>query len=469
MEQRDSSSLTPSFRKPIAAIVLMPTVGNLSPLTRKMFNVVLHVTQLQAAEVIAAGRVFTSEEFFAGHVFESPLKDLLKPIEAEDSDQQQITSAKKCFREMRRTESDWTAPDAGSEVIFSSMSLLSQAEISKRKGVIYASWAFPPKLMRILINPKLYMVPDNEQISKLKTYAAIALYEICVRYRYKGKPTALTAVHDLEWWVDALTASPKKDHKTGKAKLRPWVKFKYDQGNHAIEEINEKTNIRIELIEHKGQGKTLVAAQFRVTHKDMVTELVEAKPAIRLSEELAEMSVSASVDPKIVLGLLKNGQSEVGLKAALMKFKNRKASLQPILSVSAYLSKMLEEINITINHVPEEVNRSRQTVLPAVAASNQTPLPMVMSFKDERRMAIREELLGLEVEGQKVYAYLALAELRKSKMARASTSDRVEAGTWTQDPLLISKMVDIYANEKYGPDWGDEIPQTLQIDSCTTP
>jgi len=424
-------------------------------LTRKLFNEVLHATQLQAAKVIAEGRVFSSEEYFAGHVFEAPLKDLLRPFDGDNSESYQLTSAKKCFREMRRTESDWAAPDTGSEVIFSSMSLLSQAELTKRKGIVYASWAFPPKLMRVLINPKLYMLPDSEQTAKLKAYAAIALYEICVRFKFKDKPTALTAVHELEWWVDSLTASPKKD-KAGKVKLRPWAKFKYDQGNKAIEEINEKTNILIELIEHKGQGKTLVAAQFKVTHKDMLTERIPAKTEIRMSAELAELTLDAGVDPKIVLGLLKNGQSEVGLKAALVKFKNRKPSLQPIVSVSAYLSKMLEEINGMISHVPDVVNQSMQTVLPPATHSNQKPLPMAMSFKDERRAEIREELLTLEVEAQKVYAYLALAELRKSKMARASTSEKVEAGTWTLDPLLISRMVEIYANEKYGPDWGIE-------------
>jgi hypothetical protein len=302
------------------------------------------------------------------------------------------------------------------------------------------------------------MLPDNEQTSKLKTYAAIALYEICVRFKYKDKPTALTAVHELEWWVDALTASPKKD-KAGKVKLRPWTKFKYDQGNKAIKEINEKTNIHIELIEHKGQGKTLVAAQFKVTHKDMITTAIESKPEIRMSAELADLTFAAGVDPKIVLGLLKNGQNEVGLKAAMVKFKKRKSSLKPIVSVSAYLSKILEEINGMIDHASEAENQSKQTVLPAASRANQMPLPMAMSFKDERRTEIREELLSLEVEAQQVYAYLALAELRKSKMARASTSEKVEAGTWRQDPLLISKMVDIYANEKYGPDWGKETPQ----------
>jgi hypothetical protein len=191
----------------------------------------------------------------------------------------------------------------------------------------------------------------------------------------------------------------------------------------------------------------------------MLAKAIEAKIEFRMSAELAELSVSAGVDPKIVFGLLKNGQSEVGLKAALVKFKNRKSSLEPIVSVSAYLSKMLQEINEMINHDPQAGSQAKQTVLPAAAHGNKVPLPMAMSYKDERRTEIREELMIQEVEVQKVYAYLALAELRKSKMARASTSEKVEAGTWTQDPLLISKMVDIYAHEKYGPDWGNENPQ----------
>jgi hypothetical protein len=90
------------------------------------------------------------------------------------------------------------------------------------------------------------------------------------------------------------------------------------------------------------------------------------------------------------------------------------------------------------------------------------PLPMAMSYKDERRKDIREELLEQGTDVQRVFAYLALADLRKSKMARASTSEKVEAGNWTQDPLLISKMVDLYAAETYGPNWAIEPNQAQQ-------
>ena len=297
---------------------------------------------------------------------------------------------------------------------------------------------------------------EHEQIDKLKTYAAIALYEICVRFKFKGKPTALTTVHDLEWWVEALTASPKKDEKTGKAKLRPWVKFKYDQGNRAIEEINEKTNIHIELIEHKGKGKTIVAAQFKVTHKDMSPQLVEGTPSPKMSPELAEMASSLNVDLKIIKNFISGGQSEVGLKAALSKLKTRSPGLAPIESMSGYLSKVLEEINLMIGHTPAPVMQSQQTILPKVVDEPVAILLMALTYKDERRALIREELRSLDSDEQRVYAYLALEDLRKSRMASASLTEKVEAGLWESAPVLFSKMVELFATEKYGSDWGVE-------------
>ncbi len=55
-----------------------------------------------------------------------------------------------------------------------------------------------------------------------------------------------------------------------------------------------------------------------------------------------------------------------------------------------------------------------------------------------------------------MYAYLALEDLRKSRMASASLTEKVEAGSWESAPILFAKMVELYATEKYGSDWGIE-------------
>jgi len=455
-----------TFRKPVGAIVLMPTKGALRPLSRKLFNSILHKTQLQAVEAINSGKTYSGEEYFEGHTFSAPLKDLLRPFSQsvegatqEVRERNMVTEAKMCFTEMRRAESNWLSPDEQAEVLFSSLSLLSQAQIVKVKGELQARWAFPPEIMKLLIKSKLYTPLDNEQIGKLKTYAAIALYEICVRYKFKGKAEAYTSTHDLEFWVDALTASPKIDPKTGRPKLRPWAKFKYDQGNKAIQEINEKSNIFIELIEHKGVGKTVVSAQFKVTHKDVEAQAIPAIAVKKMSPELAAMAVRAGVDTSIVSVFIRDGQSEVGLMAALEKLASRNPDLKPIDNVASYLSKILDDVNGLIDYSSQASNQATQTLLPATSRANAGPLPLAMSFKDERRAEIRAELLSLELDAQKVYAYLALAELRKSKLARASTTEKVEAGKWIQDPFLLARMVDVYATEKFGPDWGKDTSQ----------
>ena len=449
-----------TFKKPIEALVLMPIKGCLSPQSRKMFNVILHITQNMAKQVIASGKTFMADEYFQGHTFSARLKDILNPQQIDHSESMSesngITSAKKCFCEMRRTESDWCSPDEGATVLFSSMSLLSQAEIIKENGVLKAHWAFPPKIMQMLMNPKLYTPLEYQYIEKLKTYGALALYEICVRYKFKGKPTALTAIHDLEWWVDALTASPKYDSKTGKKKLRPWVKFKYDQGNRAIEEINEKTNIQIELIEHKGKGKTIVAAQFKVTHKDMIPTLVVDELSPKMTANLAEEATAFNIDLRIVQNLIREGQSESGIKAAFAKLRGRNPNLAPIENIPAYLSTVLTEINPMIDHSLGQVLKSELTILPKETESQKKELPLALTYKDERRILMRDELRHLAFEDQKVYAYLALADLRKSKMSSASFIEKIEAGVWESAPILFSKMVEIYAIEKYGLFWGVE-------------
>ena len=45
------------FRKPNHLIVMVPTLGKLSPISRKLYNVLLHDTQAQAMAKQAAGEV----------------------------------------------------------------------------------------------------------------------------------------------------------------------------------------------------------------------------------------------------------------------------------------------------------------------------------------------------------------------------------------------------------------------------
>ncbi|HMP09485.1 CoA transferase [Hydrogenophaga sp.] len=120
----DTSDNTLVFRKPNHLIVMVPTLGKLSPISRKLYNVLLHDTQAQAIAKQAAGEVIR-----AGDLFEARLADLLVPFKVDAADLS--TVAKAHFREMKRTEVEWEAPDQGSEVVWASMSLLSEAKVTE--------------------------------------------------------------------------------------------------------------------------------------------------------------------------------------------------------------------------------------------------------------------------------------------------------------------------------------------------
>ncbi len=433
------------FKKPNPALVLVPKIGNLTTVTRKMFNIILHSTQKQLMDLKVAGKLMAPDE--GSPVFTARLDELTRPVQTTDS--QITTYAKKALTQMRDVRIDWNAPDANSEVIWSDVSLLSEASITKVKGILYANWVVPNALLKLIRDPDRFTVLDNAIICDLSSYAAVALYEICARY--KDNPSGVTSQNELEWWVDALTQSPKVDPKTKKVRLRPWTKFKNEHGNAAIAEINEKTDIGIELIEKKGTGKTIVAAQFKVWRKSVQT-IAESK--IKMSPEIADLASNLGFDLSSISLLLNQGLSEVVVLDGLRKFKIRtEISTEPIDSKMAYLRKILSKTSgLVASSIPKTA--SGNPAVPISAAA----IEMARTYKEERRAAIRAELLNLSKEDQKVYATQVLDELKVNGQSNPTIFRKVECGEWSTAHILFNKMIERFAVEQYGADWAIEQP-----------
>ena len=431
---------TLTFRKPNSALVMMPKVGKLTAVSRKIFNVLLHTTQRQVQALNHEGKIVE-----ATHYFSARLDELVDPVEIGHSNL--TSSAKKSLLEMRRTEVDWEAPDANTGVIWSSMSLLSEAKIIKTGGILYAYWALPPGLLSVIADPQRFTPIDIEQLSRLKTYTAVALYEICVRY--KNNPTGLTSENHLEWWVDALTQSaPKVDPKTKKPKLRLWSKFKSEQVNIAIYEINSKSDIGIELIEKK-TGKAVTSAQFKVWRKSAETTPSTSGP--RISAELALMMTTLGLSLSDIASSIKTAQDESLLKIALIKLEARigRNDLAPVDSKMAYLRAVLSETQGFIAAVP----LTMPSLSVPLVARIPPELPKILSYQEHRRLEIKAELLNISKAEQKKYAELALESLQKAGIATTTISRKVESGDWMTG-VLFSKMIEAYAVEHYGANWG---------------
>ena len=418
-------------------MVMVPKLGSLSTVTRKLFNVILHTTQKQIIEITKKEQVVDAK-----HYFSVRLDDLVRPIQASNANI--TTHAKNALQEMRRVEVNWEAPDANTDVIWSSMSLLSEARIIKQGGVLYAYWALPPGLMEVIEDPLRFTLIDIDQLSQLKTYAAVALYEICARY--KTNPTGVTSEHPVDWWVDALTQTPKIDPKTNKLRLRPWVKFKNEQGNTAIREINEKSDISIELIERKGIGKTIVAAQFKVWKKPD-----DSSKTPKISQRLAEKSVQAGIEISFVAALIQRGQSEIILLDALTKLELRLSmrDKEPIESPVAYLKKILGSNNQFII----ETDKAN----PVILAKHQRSLDKTTEIivdptqdrKDERRSQLRNEILELTKDEQRRYAIDVFDDLKKQGLSSPTIIRKIESEEWSSAHILFNKMIEKYAIDRY--------------------
>lgn len=438
------------IKKPVQSLVLIPKKGKLSVVARKLYNVVLHSTIAQIAEFELQGK-----EVPADHLFEGRLIDLVMPIQVGQSDLR--AKAKEYLQQMSEIRLDWEAPDARGNIKWTNLGLLAEAQLEKEnpndpKSDVIVRWAFPPTIFKELRHPEMYAQISIYQIAKLLTYEAVALYEICARYRTNA--AGVTSLQEPLWWIKALSNKvPDLDPKTGEPKWREWRKFKDEKIKKAVAEINEQTDLTIELIE-KREG-----VQFAVKRK--ASEFLPAPN--RLNPEIAEVALKLGIKLTDIAALIRNGQSELGLKAAFTKMaKQDPATISRKL---AYLNKILEEVNPLIGNGQRPDQYLQQTVLPPLAQATQRvePLKVALSYKDERRAEIRKEFVQLEKAGQQVFAYEALAELKSSKLATPAMSLKVESGTWESAPILFSKMVELYAVGTYGSNWGVEQSQTDNI------
>jgi len=428
-----------TLRKPNAALVMVPRLGRLTPVTRKMYNVMLFRTQRQIGEFVKQGRVIEGE-----HLFSAPLSELMESITSGDSDPK--TLAKGYLREMRRTEVDWEAPDASTGVIWRSMGLLSEVDLEIREGVTWVLWALPPTLLAAVSDPERYTPLDLSQMAKLRGYTAIALYEICSRY--KNNPTGVTSKNPPDWWVDALTNAPAAiDLVTGQKRRREWRKLKSESIGKAISEINDKTDLSIQLHEIK-KGKAVKEIQFTVQKKRVE---VAAQPTMTMSAGLADNAARLDISLAEVVKLLQAGNSEEELKIGLSKLEVRlnHQELDKVENKSAYLKALIEEDSGRF--------RSSNSTVIIEGKSMATNEPIIAkTWKETRRAQIKDELIALSKENQRTYANMALEDLKKAGFANPSFARKVQAGDW-QTGALLSKVIDAYAIDKYGQDWGVDV------------
>lgn len=437
-----SSAEGAELRKPHEMVVMVPRSKRVTLTGRRIYNALLQVSQarLSAMESMPA----------ADYMFEAPLPAILRTTGSSGEDR---TAAKRYLREMRGLEVDWESTAPGDGVKWRGFSMLSEVAIEVRNGENWVSWSYPPTIMAALREPKRWARIDLDILASLGSYAAVALYEICARYR--DNPSGVTSRKPVGWWADALSQAPAG------AERREWRKWKNERVKPAIEEINAETDLEVELIEHK-QGRAVIDAQFavrkkKVAPKRQTADVVDANLILR-AESLGIRELKLE-------GLIKEfGERAVRNQVEVLEQRAANARLRGVENAYSYLRSLLRNGTEEVQAVPAQANaaQARLPVEPrhtaeTVAQALPDSAPLVSPAPDdvwlnERRHSIREEIQRLSPAQRQALVDAVVQELASKGLLTAVLSRRVAQGD-VMHGMLGAWMVRYYALQVYGPDW----------------
>ncbi|MDM0027469.1 replication initiation protein [Variovorax saccharolyticus] len=420
------------LRKPHEMIVMMPRSARVTLTGRRIYSALLQVAQTRLVALPGMPA--------ADFMFEAPLAAILRTTGSSGSER---TAAKKYLIEMRSLEVDWESTAPGDGVKWRGFSMLSEVALELRRGENWVSWSYPPTIMTALRDPQRWARIDLDVLAKLGSYTAVALYEICARYR--ENPSGVTSRKPVTWWVDALSNGPGPER-------REWRKFKNERVKDAVAEINAETDLEIDLIEHK-QGRVITEVQFAVRKKrqaaaprPLVGEPVDATLVLR-AETLGIREIKLE-------GLLKEfGDERVRAQIEVLERRAANKSLRTIENAFSYLRSLLR------NEPAGESAADTRPAIPAPAAPKPEPQAAApaasaegANWLREQIEAMKKEVAALEPAQLKRWVDQALQDLARKGALNAVISRRAAQGDVLHG-LLGSAVVYAYADATYGPDW----------------
>ena len=422
-----------TLRKPHEMIVMVPRAGRVTITGRRLYNVLLQVSQ---SKLVVAGEMPPAD-----FLFEAPLAALLKSTGSNGDDR---TAAKRYLSEMQDIKVDWQSTAPGDGTKWKSLNMLSQAEIELRHGENWCRWAFPPDIMGALFSPERWARIDLDVLKNLSSVPSLALYEICARYR--DSPGGLTSRQAPAWWLDALSSGPAGGEK------REWRKFKNERVKDAVAEINAGTDLEIALIEHK-EGRAVKEVQFTVRRKQRVQRQVVDAPPVDVGFVLR--AATLGVPESKLDGLIREfGIEAVQAKVDVLEKRLMNRTLTKLENPLSYLRALLRnadplETAPVLTRVASEMLPEVRTAMPRVPAAQGS------NWKEARYAQLSAELAAMTPEERALLVDLARKEMIERGLWTAVTSRRAGQGDVLHGPFgaVLRK---VYGISKYGTDWDTE-------------
>lgn len=325
--------------------------------------------------------------------------------------------------------------------------LLAEARLFMRGGEAWVTWYYPPSIKEQLINPERWAQIELNSIARLSTYTAVALYEICARY--KDSPGGLTSRHDPDFWTRVLREG-------GGLKPREFRKFKNELLVPAIAEINDKTEISVELVEHREHSQ-LVSVQFKVARRprevERVPEPADVTQALRSGKlGLREEEVDGLV--------LRYGEVRVNEALDALERYVESPGAARINNRLAYLKAILA------NKEPQDAASPPVTPVPARAVPMPDPRKdqeeLANAWKAHRMRQVRAEFTELSQDEKVRWIDEATPIILSSTLITPGMRRRLAEKDW-ESPLISRVVLDVYAKARYGSQWQEPSEMDLVL------
>lgn len=328
--------------------------------------------------------------------------------------------------------------------------LLAEARLYIRGGEAWVTWYYPPSIREQLINPERWAQIELNSIARLSTYTAVALYEICARY--KDSPGGLTSRQEPDFWTRVLREG-------GGLRPREFRKFKNELLVPAIQEINETTEIDVELIEHREQG-ALRSVQFKVARKAHAPDRVPEPADVTMAMQASKLGIRESDVDALSL---RYGASTVAEGLEAMEAYAADPRAKRIVNRLAYLKAVMANCSapaVGVSAPAEAASLLALRLPPANPAKERDAL--VEAWRASRLRQLRSEFSALAASEKAHWIDAAASIMAGSAIMTPGMKRRLADRDW-ESPLISRVVLDGYASARYGTGWKEPSEMDLVL------
>lgn len=421
------------IEKPVSTLALVPKTAAITRVGRQAYTIMLLLAREQG------GGTGDTE------MFSAPLNTVIRGFNGNVAASGEL---KRHLRSMVTHVVEWQSPSPSETMEWGACALLSEVRLTTKNGENWISWAYPPSLRFEMLNPQRFAQIRRSTIAQFRSHAALALYEICARY--KDNPSHLTSKQRWQWWLPVLTGKPVPDEIKTEFRF-----FNRDTIKPAVEEVNDVSELIVVAREHK-IGRSVEFLQFEVRKKQEGTS-DKSPEAVNLAAVFQAQQFG--IDPEIAEDLF----IRHGALAFANAIKRLEARLlipgPPILSRHAYLKSLLSGKAIDKSQaLPPQIDEFTR---PSDGSSGSAVISKVNAVElrqerlrqseSKRVQMIRTEIAALDEASLSELLLGLKIHLSKRNMP-TSVMQRLENGNW-QSALVMGELIRHYWKLSRGTEW----------------